>query len=62
MHALETLMFGVVGIITALVLLYSMDYMGSDPRRKIFLSHVIIFSIFMCIFIAANDLITVFIG
>jgi NADH:ubiquinone oxidoreductase subunit 5 (subunit L)/multisubunit Na+/H+ antiporter MnhA subunit len=59
---LETIMFGVVLLITCLVLLYSVDYMGNDPRRKFFLSHIIIFSIFMCIFIASNDLITVFIG
>jgi len=55
-------MLWVVFIITIFVVLFSFEYMVGDPRRRVFIAHLLVFSSFMGVFVASDDLITAFIG
>lgn len=59
---LSSLMLLMVGIISALVHVYSFSYMKNDPHFNRFISYLSLFSFFMFILISANNLIIFFFG
>ena len=55
-------MLTVVTTISALVHLYSTEYMGTDPHITRFMSYLSLFTFFMLILVTANNLLQLFIG
>lgn len=59
---LTTVMLIVVTSISTCVHIYSLEYMGSDPHLKRFLSYLSFFTFFMLILVTANNLLQMFVG
>lgn len=60
--SLTSVMFIVVCLISALVHLYSLDYMSHDPHLPRFMAYLSLFTFFMLILVSANNLLQMFVG
>jgi len=49
-------------IVSLLVHLYSVDYMGEDPHQQRFFSYISLFTGLMLILVTGNNFIVMFIG
>ena len=52
----------VVNSVSALVHLYSIEYMDKDPHQSRFMLYLTLFTFFMLILITADNLIQLFLG
>ena len=52
----------VVTYVSAVVHLYSIEYMGNDPHIQRFMSYLSLFTFFMLILVTADNFIQMFIG
>lgn len=52
----------VVTIVSALVHLYSIDYMSHDPHLPRFMSYLSLFTFFMLLLVTGNNLVVLFLG
>ena len=52
----------VVNIVSFLVHLYSVNYMGEDPYLFRFLSYISLFTFFMVVLVTSNNFIQLFLG
>ena len=52
----------VINLISFLVHLYSINYMGNDPHLIRFMSYLSLFTFFMLILVTANNLLQMFVG
>lgn len=59
---INLLMLTTVGVVLLCVFLYSVEYMANDPGVLRFLSHLLLFSFFMNIFILSDDLVSLYLG
>jgi len=59
---LTSLMMTLVGFISALVHFYAAAYMAKDEGRRRFFSFLSLFTFFMIVLVAANDLLQLFVG
>jgi NADH-quinone oxidoreductase subunit L len=59
---LTSVMTIVVSYVSALVHLYSMEYMSHDPHIQRFMSYLSLFTFFMLLLIASDNFIQMFIG
>lgn len=59
---MQLIMLWVVFVVTVFVIFFSLEYMTFDPRKQVFIAHILFFSVFMSIFVMSDDLITAFIG
>jgi len=55
-------MLFVVNIVSALVHLYSADYMSNDPHLPRFMSYLSLFTFFMLLLITGDNLVILFLG
>jgi NADH:ubiquinone oxidoreductase subunit 5 (subunit L)/multisubunit Na+/H+ antiporter MnhA subunit len=55
-------MFLIINLISNLVHIYSLDYMGADPHLNRFLSYLSLFTFFMVILVSGNNFIQMFMG
>lgn len=60
--SLTVLMLIVVTYVSALVHLYSIEYMSHDPHIQRFMSYLSLFTFFMLILVTADNFIQMFIG
>ena len=52
----------VINIISALVHLYSIDYMAADPHLQRFMSYLSLFTFFMIVLVMGDNFILLFLG
>jgi NADH:ubiquinone oxidoreductase subunit 5 (subunit L)/multisubunit Na+/H+ antiporter MnhA subunit len=52
----------VVNIVSALVHLYSIDYMAHDPHLPRFMSYLSLFTFFMLILVTGDNFVILFLG
>ena len=60
--SLTVVMLIVVTIVSSLVHLYSIEYMGNDPHVPRFMSYLSLFTFFMLILVTADNFIQMFVG
>ena len=56
------MMLFVVNVISALVHLYSMDYMAHDPHLPRFMSYLSLFTFFMLVLVTGDNFVLLFLG
>merc|ERR1711871_1773664 len=60
--ALTSSMMVIVTLVSSLVHLYSMEYMGHDPHQPRFMAYLSLFTFFMIMLITAENLVQMFLG
>lgn len=60
--ALTGMMLMLVTIVSALVHLYSTEYMAGDPHKPRFMSYLSLFTFFMIVLVTSDNLLQLFIG
>lgn len=60
--SLTTSMMVIVTLVSSLVHLYSMEYMGHDPHQPRFMAYLSLFTFFMIMLITAENLVQMFLG
>lgn len=52
----------IVSLVSCMVNVYSIAYMGADPHFKRFLLFLSLFSLFMVVLVSSSNLVVLFIG
>ena len=60
--SLSSTMLFVVALISSVVYIYSMDYLGTDPHQQRFFCYLMIFTFLMLVFITSDNLLQAFVG
>ena len=60
--SLSVVIITVISFISLIVVIYSMDYMASDPFYPRFISYLLLFIFLMLVYVSADNLIQAFIG
>lgn len=59
---LTSMMLVVVGSVSFVVHVYSIDYMSNDPHRARFMAYLSLFTFFMILLISGDNFIILFLG
>jgi NADH:ubiquinone oxidoreductase subunit 5 (subunit L)/multisubunit Na+/H+ antiporter MnhA subunit len=60
--SLTVTMLCVVTLVSSLVHMYSVEYMGADPHRPRFMSYLSLFTFFMLVLVTADNFVQMFVG